>query len=37
MMEVLEKIKLNLGADTAVIFPNRRITCFASCQKLDEL
>jgi hypothetical protein len=36
-MEVLEKIKLNLGADIAAIFPNRRNTCFASCQKLSEL
>jgi len=37
MMEVLETIKLNLGADTAAIFPSRRTTCFESCQKLDEL
>jgi hypothetical protein len=36
MMEVLEKIKLNLGADIAAIFLYKKNTCLASCQKFAE-
>jgi hypothetical protein len=37
MMEVLEKVKLNFGADIAAFFPKTRNTCFTRCQKLAEL
>jgi len=35
-MEVLEKIKLNLGADIAAVFRCRRHICLAKCQKFPE-